>query len=176
MIWKQVPSYPFLEVSDTGLIRNIKTGTTYKVSKDKNGYVRMHTELDGRNINLFVHRLVCEAFHGVSSDTVDHINKIRTDNSPSNLRWLDSFTNNSIGHLGMKHSAATKELFSEQRTAEKHPRTTLSNAQVAEIKMKLNMGILCKNLAKEYRVNECVIRCISSGVNWSTVKARNMKP
>lgn len=36
-----------------------------------------------------VHRLVCEAFHPNPEDkpTVDHINRVRTDNRACNLRW-----------------------------------------------------------------------------------------
>lgn len=37
-----------------------------------------------------VHRLMCRAFHGLAPEDkpeVDHINRIRDDNRPSNLRW-----------------------------------------------------------------------------------------
>jgi hypothetical protein len=44
----------------------------------------------GRKVNALTHVLVCAAFHGErpsSEHTVDHKNRIKTDNSETNLRW-----------------------------------------------------------------------------------------
>lgn len=44
-----------------------------------------------------VHRLICEAFHGICPEdkkVVDHINRVRGDNRPENLRWVTLSENN----------------------------------------------------------------------------------
>ena len=46
---------------------------------------------------LAVHRLICEAFHGLCPPDkcqVDHINRARDDNRPENLRWVSRSENN----------------------------------------------------------------------------------
>ena len=57
-------------------------------SRNKNGYRSIKLE-DGDK-NFFVHRLVCLGFHGfptIGRIHVDHINRVRDDNRPDNLRW-----------------------------------------------------------------------------------------
>ena len=54
------------------------------------GYARVTIRVDGVPKFRTVHRLVALAFHGLPPDesyTVDHIDRIKTNNSASNLRW-----------------------------------------------------------------------------------------
>lgn len=66
-----------------------------------------------------VHRLICEAFHGPAPEDkpfVDHINRVRDDNRPENLRWASSKENSdNRGCVG--ESAAKYEVRSWDKRA-----------------------------------------------------------
>jgi len=59
------------------------------------GYKYILLSVNGKKINLLVHRLIAMAFHPnpESLPEVDHINRNREDNRPCNLRWVNSKTN-----------------------------------------------------------------------------------
>lgn len=74
------------QVSTLGRVKNSKTGNILKATLNKNGYLYVRL---GRGRNVAVHRMVAEAFkpNPHNYPTVDHINRIRTDNRLENLRW-----------------------------------------------------------------------------------------
>lgn len=86
--WRVSPSHPDYEISSYGRVISNKSRQSrlMKPYTDKLGYVRLN--LDGRAQS--VHRLVAEAWHGPCPEgkEVDHINRVRNDNRPENLRYL----------------------------------------------------------------------------------------
>jgi hypothetical protein len=55
-------------------------------------YMRVSVTQDRKPKCVFVHRLICEAFHGQQPDpsyTVDHIDQNRVNNNEINLRWAN---------------------------------------------------------------------------------------
>lgn len=66
--------------------------------KNQNGYitVRLHNNIENKNILYRVHRLVCETYLEKinGKNIVDHINRIRDDNNIKNLRWVTIKENN----------------------------------------------------------------------------------
>lgn len=87
--WRTVPSAPTYEASSHGRVRNATTGHVLKLQQHDKGYLKVSL---GRKRYDYVHRIVCEAFHGPAPDTgphtADHLDFDRTNNTPSNLRWL----------------------------------------------------------------------------------------
>ena len=76
------------EVSSDGRVRNARTGRTLSAYKTEDGYDRVCLWIGNRPSHRFVHRLVAQAFLD-SWDarlTVDHLNGVRHDNRPDNLR------------------------------------------------------------------------------------------
>jgi hypothetical protein len=66
--------------------------------KNQNRYitVRLHNNIENKNILYRVHRLVCETYLEKinGKNIVDHINRIRDDNNIKNLRWVTIKENN----------------------------------------------------------------------------------
>lgn len=90
--WKIVPSYPIIEASNKGDLRRRDTKKYFEGSINNKGYpVITLTDGQGHKKILLRHRLVKEAFEPIDNPdlfTVDHINGIRTDARPENLRWV----------------------------------------------------------------------------------------
>jgi hypothetical protein len=80
------------EVSNLGNIRNKKTGRILKQRLNSNGYFYIDLSYDK---HLKVHRLIANAFipNPENKPFIDHIDKNRTNNNMSNLRWATSQEN-----------------------------------------------------------------------------------
>jgi hypothetical protein len=81
-------------VSDDGEVKTIYNGKLLKGHYDKDGYKIVSL---GKGKNMKVHRLVAICFLpriDIPKLEVDHVNRNKTDNNASNLRWCDRATNN----------------------------------------------------------------------------------
>jgi hypothetical protein len=105
-IWKPIPSKPGVLASSFGRVlfpkrwakmpnggtRCYETKPTYgfltKSSKTaRYVYMNVYNKFYG---NMKIHRLVCEAFHGLAKDkshVVIHLDEDATNNRPENLKW-----------------------------------------------------------------------------------------
>lgn len=89
--WRTVPNYPFLEASSNGDIRRKDTKRYYQGSINNMGYPVITLTINNKKKIVLVHRLVKLAFEPIENSeeyAVDHINGVRTDARPENLRWV----------------------------------------------------------------------------------------
>lgn len=95
--WKPIKDKPNYEVSNTGEIRNRKTGRILKKSFRKDGYCQV--TLGRKTIPVYVHRAVADAFipNPNKLPQVDHLNGDKADNRIENLKWV-SATENYFGY------------------------------------------------------------------------------
>jgi DNA-binding transcriptional regulator YiaG len=119
-------------------------------------YKRVSIRVDGRNRKLLVHRLVCEAFHGIRPSLeheVAHSDNNTTNNQASNLRW------------------ATKEENEADKTLSGRRRTKLTAAQVAEIRDRLGRGERGRDLARTFGVSDATVSEIKHGKYWRHLRS-----
>ena len=99
--WKTISECKKYSVSNSGLVKNNKTGKTLKPYDNGNGYQKVTLCDNGKVKRLFVHRLVAMAFvEGYKEGlTVDHINAKRDDNNYKNLQWMTLEENVKKAHM-----------------------------------------------------------------------------
>lgn len=103
--WRYIERYPGYAISSTGKVRSlarkqfngkgyfINEGRILKQHLDttpKHRYMKVQLSIEGKTLPCWVHRLVCEAFHGPPPDPKSqacHKNDVGTDNRAENLEW-----------------------------------------------------------------------------------------
>lgn len=91
-IWKPIKNYEGLyEVSSCGRVRSLRRKAPFILKQTNNGYGYLTVNLykDGFNKKIKVHRVVAETFvpNPDNLETVDHLDRDRTNNRIENLRW-----------------------------------------------------------------------------------------
>lgn len=151
--WKTIPSFPHLEASDDGEIRNIKTKKLLIQALTFNGYFCIGTSKGTRSAA----RLICEAFHGAcpkNKEQAAHWNGIRTDNRPENLRWVTRRENYKDQ---IRHGTSKK--------GDGHHNVKLTTQKILEIR-KLAKTMKQREIAKIYNTCESNISGIVNRNKW----------
>ena len=108
-IWKTYPGIPFLQANQFGEIRTIdryvetKRGTRFikgrilKQQRNKHGYMFIGFGVNGKRVQLLVHRIVATCFipNPDNLPEVNHKDNDRTNNSLDNLEWCTKKHNES---------------------------------------------------------------------------------
>lgn len=84
-----IDGYDNYVIFEDGKIINTDTGKEKKPTLNKYGYYRIGLSKNHIEYKFYLHRLLAMAFipNPDNKDTVDHINRITTDNRLENLRW-----------------------------------------------------------------------------------------
>lgn len=131
------------------------------------GYPAVNVTIDGRRMNLLVHRMVAETFilNPEKKPYVNHLDGVRDNNCVSNLEWCTHAENMQHAHdIGLIPP-------SKIGPGEASPAAKLNDKSVSEIKKALRNGALQRDLAKEYGVAKGTISFIANGITWSHVEA-----
>jgi HNH endonuclease/NUMOD4 motif/NUMOD1 domain len=94
-VWKSIQEYPNYEVSNTGLVKNIKTNKLLKLN-NTGGYQRISLKNNIKRNSLNIHRLVALAFidNPLNKPDVNHKDKNKLNNNVNNLEWVTRQENN----------------------------------------------------------------------------------
>lgn len=150
-VWKPVLRHPY-EVSDLGRVRSAKRVLKQQL-KGRYLYVSI-----GRK-SYRVHRLVCNAFHGMPLENRDlcgcHKNDVPTDNRAVNL-FVGS----------QRENMADKVAKGRHSRWECHGNSKLNRMRVAEIRRLIAAGVSQRKIARQFDVNQSVISRINTGGAW----------
>ena len=158
-IWKplvyQNNEFANFEVSNTGKLRNIKTGTTYRQYKNHQGYYQVCVSLGGRNAKKVfkIHRAVAETFIVKVKDKpiINHKDGNKENNNVDNLEWVTAQENTIHAiHAGLITYKSGTEV-SQAKFTEEQVRYIKSNY----IKHDKEFG--CNALAKKFNVEHSII-------------------
>jgi hypothetical protein len=121
----------------------------------RGGYPSIGLHRDGVQVTVFVHRLVCEAFHGADPGGMDvaHCDGDPRNNQASNLRWATRRQNmrDTIAH-------------GTRAWGERHGAAKLTLQQVLQIRS--SQGVSQRQLAASFGVYQSCISNIRAGRRW----------
>ena len=148
-IWKQLEEHDMYEISNYGRTRNKNSKYITKLSTDKRGYIYAKFQYNTKSVNISISRSVAKYFvdNPDNKPVVIHIDKDKTNNKASNLKWVyqyecnahyNEITNkmknkeakNKKNEIIKKHkiiTKKTKELVEEWKIIKDFPNYQISN-------------------------------------------------
>jgi hypothetical protein len=170
MEWRPVPGHEDYEVSSDGQVRrarnqkrNYMIGKILKQKISIHGYAAVSLFSDGKYRCAGVHRLVCEAFHGLPpgpGSQACHNDGNRLNNQVSNLRWGTAKDN--------ADDRAKHGNWSVQRGSVHHE-AKLTEDKVVEMRSRWLAGESIASLARGFGVHKVTAREAIHGITWRHV-------
>jgi NUMOD4 motif/HNH endonuclease len=157
--WQPVSGYEGLyAISDLGRVRSTRNGKVLSPVLDGYGYQTVRLYRAGKDTRVFIHRLVAAAFCGASSVLhwqVAHLDGDKTNNRAPNLKWVSAPEN-----------AYHKRQHGTHQAGERHPRATLTKAEVEELRRRAAAGARTFELARYFGVSWAHAKRIVLGQRW----------
>jgi len=106
-IFRKIEGYDNFEVSIHGDVRRKDTKKIKKASPDKDGYLTIGLNKDGKQRTYKVHRLVGQAFipNKKKLPQINHKDEVKTNNHFTNLEWCTHYYNTTYGTANERKKA-----------------------------------------------------------------------
>lgn len=152
---KPIPSAPGYFADANGDIW--RDGRRLKPTSNGRGYLRLKLCFEGKRVDVYVHRVVCEAYSGPCPEGMQcrHLDGCRANNKPDNLQWSDKATNEADK---VAHGTLTR--------GERHYKTELTDDIVAEARKRAATGESVKAIARELGVDRARLCDAVRGRTW----------
>lgn len=185
------------EASDLGRIRRARPGRKTWIGKElkahmlPKGYMQVLPTVNGKNRNMYVHRLVANAFIGPCPEgyEVNHIDGNKANNRADNLEYVTRKGNvqHAIAHGLMPQSVPRPKLPKEKKVPQlprgadhwmhRHPervrrgeqcrQSKVTQAQVNEIRELAASGIPQRSLCEKYGLSPAQVCRIVKKTRWA---------
>lgn len=149
-MWNTIPGLPRYEISVAGQIRRSGTSRVL-VDHAVNGYRRIILPTPEGRRGFLVHRLVALAFlpyPAAVQTQVDHIDGDKTNNAPSNLRWVTAGENQRSNQARLR------------ATGHQNANVKVPTSEIPAIRARHAQGESCVALAAAYGVTRLGMRYI----------------
>lgn len=178
--WREISSHPDYQVSSLGRVKRVKPdrhgrglGRLIKPILSNNGYLVVSLHHNTRQCVRLVHRLVCEAFHGLPPYGYQacHNDGNRHNNTPENLRWASPSENNldkrrhGTLRVGAAHHANTRPACMPR--GEAHGNAKLSAKSIAAIRADHRSQ---RVIADDYGVSQSLISMVKTKAIWAHIE------
>jgi hypothetical protein len=153
---KPVRNFPAYQANEEGVV--FRGSRPLKASPNEKGYMRVFLRKNNQTHTRYVHRVICETFHGPAKDgyEVRHKNGVRSDNRAANLAWATHSENE-----------ADKQAHGTLIWGEKAAHSKLTNFVVSEMRNMVRNGASMQDAARHYEVNEKVAADAITGRRWA---------
>lgn len=164
--WKDVAQKPGYSVSSLGRFRG-KSGNILAGTLSKPGYIRLTRFCPDRRRNVFLHRLVAEAFIGEipAGMEVNHKNGIKSDNRVENLEIITRTQNakHMYDVLGVK---ATNP---NPCKGERNGWSKFTDKDIVLMRELAEQGVRQACIARQFKTAQTVVSRIVSRQSWKHV-------
>jgi len=154
--WKVHPTYTNYIISSQGDVYSLLSKKVLRPLNNGKGYMQVSLRRNKKSHKKYVHRLVLEAFVGISSLDVNHKDTIKTNNCLKNLEYC---TRQQNIHHAVKHGLR----FQPCNKGEKHGRSKLNENNINEIR---NSAKNTTKLMKKFNVSRSTINRIKNRKIW----------
>ncbi len=157
-MFQQLKEDSRFEISQSGIIRNVKTKSIKSQYVSDTGYYMITISKNNKSKPYRVHRLLANNFieNPKKLKEVNHIDGNKLNNDLSNLEWVSHFGN-------MQHAFSTGLA---NNTGVKNGMAKLNESKVCEIKELLKQGISQYKIATKYNVSRSAILKIHLNKTW----------
>lgn len=153
---RTIPTYPSYCAGVDGHI--YRDGRQLRERDNGHGYKRVTLSQDGVIYTRYVHRLVCEAFHGecpIDKEQVRHLDNCRSNNIPTNVEWATRRVNES-----------DKEKFGTLQRGEKAKHAVLTEEIVRIARERATQRERIEDIAKDFGIKSRVMADAITGRRW----------
>ncbi len=155
---RDIPDAPGYAVTRDGRVWSKKTDKWLKPGLGTQGYLLVLPCVNGKNVCMYIHVLICRLFHGSKpqwAECVRHLNDIKDDNRAQNLAWGTRSDNQQDRIRNGTY-----------QYGEKNPASFLTEDIVRRIRTDYKKGVRQSELMKNYSLQRSNIWSIVHRKTW----------